>query len=329
MAKKEKHNLPDTLSDIHKKFGDDSLVFLDAAPAMDVEALPTGSLGLDWALGVGGYPKGRVIEIFGPESSGKTTLALHAIAEAQRRGVQCAFIDAEHALDPQYARKLGVDTAKLLISQPGSGNEGLQLVEAMVKSGDVGLIVVDSVAALTPLEIMEGEIGDRKVGALARLMSQALSMLVSSVKKSDAIVIFLNQLRMTMMVFPGANPETTSGGRALRFYASVRIDIRKVETIKVGDVTKGVVTKIKVVKNKVAQPFRQVNLDILFNHGISHEGELITWGEKLGVIEGWMFAGQKIGRGQESSREFLVNHPEVAEELEKVIRVKLHDLSAM
>lgn len=327
-AKKEARSLKDTLSEIRKKFGADSIMTLDEKPNVDVDALTTGSIGLDAALGIGGLPRGRIIEIYGPESSGKTTLSLSVIAQAQRKGWQCAFIDAEQAMDPQYAQKLGVDTSKLLISQPGSGEEAMQITDALVRGGQVGVIVIDSVAALTPRAEIEGEIGDIKVGALARLMSQSMRVLTGSVAKSNTIVIFINQIRMTMMTFGGANPETTSGGKALKFYASVRLDIRRIATIKKGEEPVGSRVKIKVTKNKVAAPFKVTELDILFNEGISKEGELLALGEKFGIIEksgaSYKFGDIKLGHGYDAARMFLRNDLHLATNISDEILVQMN-----
>lgn len=312
-------SLEQTLKDIRAKFGDEAIMVLDEKPAVDVEALDTGSIGLDMALGIGGLPRGRIVEIYGPESSGKTTLALSVVAQAQRRGWDCAFIDAEHAMDPLYANRLGVKTDKLLICQPGTGEEAMQIVDSLVRGGKVGVIVVDSVAALTPRAELEGEIGDIKVGALARLMSQSLRMLTASVARSKTIVIFINQIRMTMMTFGGANPETTSGGKALKFYASVRLDIRRIATIKKGDDPIGSRVKIKVTKNKVASPFKVAELDILYNEGISRHGELLALGEMHGLIKSYVFGDVKLGRGYESARDFLKQNPDVMAQLEAEI----------
>lgn len=320
-------SLKDTMKGIREKFGEDAIMMLDEKPNVDVESLPTGSLGLDLALGIGGYPRGRIVEIFGPESSGKTTMALHAVAEAQKKGWECAFIDAEHSMDPQYAKKLGVDTSKLLISQPSCGEEAMQIADHLVQGGKVKLIVVDSVAALTPRAEIEGEIGDIKVGALARLMSQSMRMLTGSIHKQEAIIIFINQIRMNigMMGF-GANPETTAGGKALKFYASVRVDVRKINTIKKGEDAVGSRVKLKVVKNKVAAPFKQTELDILFNEGVSPEGELLAMGEKYGVLtrsaSGYSLGEVKVGRGYDAARTHLKENPELREKIKNLVLEK-------
>ena len=290
---------------------------------MDVEAVPTGSLGLDIALGIGGLPKGRIIEIYGPESSGKTTLALHSVAEAQKNGGVCAFIDAEHALDPLYAGKLGVDLDDLLISQPDTGEQALEIADTLVRSGAVDLLVIDSVAALTPRAELEGEMGDSLPGLQARLMSQALRKLTGSISKSKCMVIFINQIRMKIGVMFGS-PETTTGGNALKFYASVRLDIRRIGAIKDRDEVIGNQTRVKVVKNKVAPPFRQVEFDILYGEGISKTGELIDLGVKAEVVEkagSWYsYKGERMGQGREKTRNFLKENPAIADEIEDAIR---------
>lgn len=316
VKKREKVTIESAIKSIKEKFGDDAITMLDQAIAMDVETTPTGSFGLDIALGVGGYPRGRMIEIFGPESSGKTTLALHAVAEAQKAGGMCAYIDAEHALDPEYAKRIGVDTSKLLVSQPGSGEEGLQMVETMVSSGQFALIVVDSVASLTPKAEIEGDIGDANVGRHAKLMSQALRILVPVANKTKTTVIFINQIRMNIGVMPGASPEFTPGGKALKFYCSVRVDIRRIAQIKKGDEVVGSRTKIKVVKNKVAPPFRVTELDILYGEGISTEGEILALGEKYGILTrsgtSYEFGEARLGRGYDASRTYLKENKDIA-----------------
>jgi recombination protein RecA len=292
-------------------------------PAMDIEAVSTGSLGLDIALGIGGLPKGRIIEIYGPESSGKTTLALHVVAEEQRKGGVCAFVDAEHALDPLYARKLGVDIDELLISQPDAGEQALEITDTLVRSGAISVIVVDSVAALTPRAELEGDMGDAQVGAQARLMSQAMRKLTGSISRSRCMVIFINQIRQKIGVMFGS-PETTTGGNALKFYASVRLDIRRIGSIKDRDEVVGNTTRVKVVKNKVAPPFKQVEFDIMYGEGISKVGELIDLGVKAGVVEksgAWFSYGdQRIGQGRENAKTFLKDNPDVAHEIEDRIR---------
>ena len=311
------------LSQIEKSFGKGSIMKLGAQEAMEVEATSTGSLGLDIALGVGGLPKGRVIEIFGPESSGKTTLTLHVIAEAQKKGGTCAFIDAEHALDPVYARKLGVKVEELLISQPDTGEQALEIADTLVRSGAIDVLVIDSVAALVPKAELEGEMGDSHMGLQARLMSQALRKLTGSISKSNTMIIFINQIRMKIGVMFG-NPETTTGGNALKFYASVRLDIRRVGSIKDKEEVIGNLTRVKVVKNKVAPPFRVVDFDIMYNEGISKTGELIDLGVKANIIEksgSWFsYNSQRVGQGKENVRQFLKDNPKVADEIEKKIR---------
>ncbi len=321
----DKHKALDAaLAHIEKQFGKGSIMKLGANDqSLDVEAISTGSLGLDIALGIGGLPKGRVIEIYGPESSGKTTLALHVVAEAQRNGGVCAFVDAEHALDPVYARKLGVNVAELLISQPDTGEQALEIADTLVRSGAVTILVIDSVAALTPKAELEGEMGDSLPGLQARLMSQALRKLTGSISKSGCMVIFINQIRMKIGVMFG-NPETTTGGNALKFYASVRLDIRRIGQIKEREEVVGNQTRVKVVKNKVAPPFKQVEFDIMYGEGISKTGELVDLGVKAGVIEksgAWFaYGGQKIGQGRENSKAYLRDNPLIAAEVEKAVR---------
>lgn len=312
------------LAHIEKQFGKGSIMKLGTTDrSIDVEAIPTGSLGLDIALGIGGLPKGRVVEIYGPESSGKTTLTLQVIAEAQKKGGVCAFVDAEHALDPVYARKLGVKIEDLLISQPDTGEQALEIADTLVRSGAVDVVVVDSVAALTPKAELEGEMGDSLPGLQARLMSQALRKLTASISKSGCMVIFINQIRMKIGVMFG-NPETTTGGNALKFYASVRLDIRRIGQIKAQDEVVGSQTRVKVVKNKVAPPFKQVEFDIMYGEGISKTGELVDLGVKANIIEksgAWFsFKGERIGQGRENTKSFLKEHPKIANEIEKAIR---------
>jgi recombination protein RecA len=312
------------LAQIDKNFGKGSIMRLGAHErTMDVEAIPTGSLGLDIALGIGGLPKGRVIEIYGPESSGKTTLSLQVLAESQKRGGICAFVDAEHALDPVYARKLGVKIEDLLISQPDTGEQALEIADTLVRSGAVDVLVVDSVAALTPKAEIEGEMADMQPGMQARLMSKALRKLTSSISKSKCMVIFINQIRMKIGIMFG-NPETTTGGNALKFYASVRLDIRRIGQIKEGDEVVGNQTRVKVVKNKVAPPFKQVEFDIMYGEGISKTGELVDLGVKAGIVEksgAWFsFNGERIGQGRENTKQFLKQNPKVADQIEKAIR---------
>ncbi len=317
------------LSDIKTKFGDDSIMMLGATPKVDVDAIPTGSIGVDWALGIGGLPRGRIIEIFGPESSGKTTLCLHAIAEAQKKGGICAFIDAEHALDPEYAKKIGVDIATLLVSQPDTGEQALEIVESLVRSGKIDVIVIDSVAALTPKDEIEGDMGQSHVGKQARLMSQALRKLTAVVAKTKTVVIFINQIRMQIGVMFG-NPETTPGGKALKFYTSVRIDIRRIAQIKKGDEVMGGRHRVKIVKNKVAAPFRAVEFDMLYGEGISREGEALALGEKMGLVEksaggSYSIGETKLGRGYDAARTFLRDNKPVINQLLKDIRKGLQD----
>ena len=324
MEENRKKALSAALGQIEKQFGKGSVMRLgDATASYDIEAVSTGSLGLDIALGVGGLPRGRVVEIYGPESSGKTTLALTAIAEVQRRGGTAAFVDAEHALDPAYAEKLGVNVDELLVSQPDNGEQALEITDMLVRSSAVDVVVVDSVAALTPKAEIEGEMGEMQVGLQARLMSQALRKLTGNIKRSNTIVIFINQIRMKIGVMFG-NPETTTGGNALKFYASVRMDIRRTGAIKKGDEVIGNETKVKVVKNKVAPPFREAHFDILYGEGISREGEIIELGVEHKFVEksgAWYaYNGEKIGQGKDNAREFLKEHPETAIEIENKVR---------
>ncbi len=321
--------LESALSQIERQFGKGSIMKLGGEePLAEMEVTSTGSIGLDLALGVGGLPKGRIVEIFGPESSGKTTLALHCVAEEQRKGGVCAFVDAEHALDPQYALKLGVDLDELLISQPDAGEQALEITDTLVRSGAVNVVVVDSVAALTPRSELEGEMGDSSVGVQARLMSQAMRKLTGSIARSNCIVIFINQIRMKIGVMFGS-PETTTGGNALKFYSSVRLDIRRIGAIKDRDEVIGNQTRVKVVKNKVAPPFKQVEFDIMYGEGISKTGELLDLGVRAGVVEksgAWFSYGdERIGQGRENARNFLRENGEVAEEIERRIR-KAHGL---
>jgi recombination protein RecA len=313
------------LGQIEKQFGKGTVMRLGDAVVQQVEAIPTGSLGLDIALGIGGVPRGRVIEIYGPESSGKTTLSLQIVAEAQKLGGVAAFVDAEHALDPLYARKLGVNIDDLLVSQPDSGEQALEITDMLVRSGGVDVVVIDSVAALTPRAEIEGEMGDSHMGLQARLMSQALRKLTANIKRSNTLVIFINQIRMKIGVMFG-NPETTTGGNALKFYASVRLDIRRIGAIKKGEEVIGNQTRVKVVKNKLAPPFRQCEFDIIYNEGISKEGELIDIGSENGIVEksgAWYsFKKERIGQGKDNARQFLKDNPDVAREIEKLIRDK-------
>jgi len=312
-----------TLSQIEKDFGKGSLMRLGQKPAVDVATISTGSIGLDLALGVGGLPMGRIIEIYGPESSGKTTITLHVIAEAQKKGGTCVFIDAEHALDPSYAKKLGVDIDKLLISQPDTGEQALGIADSLVRSGSVDLIVIDSVAALVPKAEIEGDMGDSHMGLQARLMSQALRKLTASISRTNCMVIFINQIRMKIGVMFG-NPETTTGGHALKFYASVRIDIRKTGTIKEKEDIVGNQTRVKIVKNKVAPPFRIVDFDIMYGSGISKEGEIIDLGSKFNIIDkagAWFsYNTNRIGQGRENVKKYLRENPAIAQEIEQKIR---------
>ncbi|HYZ22420.1 MAG TPA: recombinase RecA [Rhodopila sp.] len=312
------------MAQIERAFGKGSIMRMGARTGDDqIEVIPSGSLGLDLALGIGGMPRGRIIEIYGPESSGKTTLALHAIAEAQRRGGTCAFVDAEHALDPTYARKLGVDVDNLLISQPDAGEQALEIADTLVRSGAIDVLVVDSVAALVPRAELEGEMGDSHMGLHARLMSQALRKITGSVSRSNCMLIFLNQIRMKIGVMFG-NPETTTGGNALKFYASTRMEIRRIGQIKERDEVVGNQTRVKVVKNKLAPPFRQVEFDIMYGEGISRVGELLDLGVKAGVVEksgAWFsYDSQRIGQGRENAKQFLREHRAIADAIEAKIR---------
>ena len=313
------------LSQIEKQFGKGSIMRMNSEAVKDVQVVSTGSLGLDLALGVGGLPRGRVVEIYGPESSGKTTLTLQVVAEVQKMGGTAAFIDAENALDPQYAAKLGVNIDQLLISQPDTGEQALEIADMLVRSGAVDVIVVDSVAALTPKAEIEGEMGEPQMGLQARLMSQALRKLTANIKRTNTLVIFINQIRMKIGVMFG-NPETTTGGNALKFYSSVRLDIRRIGAIKQGDDVVGSRTKVKVVKNKVAPPFKDTEFDITYGTGISHEGELVDLGSEYGIVEksgAWYsFGGDRIGQGRENTKEFLREHPDVATAIEEKIRAR-------
>ena len=324
-------NIADTIDAIQAKFGEGAIMKLGDKPKVNVNAISTGSIGLDYALGVGGLPRGRIIEIFGPESSGKTTLTLHVIAEAQKEGGICAFIDAEHAMDPDYSKKLGVNIDELLISQPDTGEQALEIVESLVRSGKIDVIVVDSVAALTPKDEIEGDMGAHHVGKQARLMSQALRKLTAIVAKSKTIVIFINQIRMQIGVMFG-NPETTPGGKALKFYTSVRLDIRRIAQIKKGDEVVGSRTRVKVVKNKVAAPFKQAEFDLMHGHGISQEGEILSLGEKFGILQksgsSYAYGDTKIGRGYDSACLFLSDkeNKAVRGAILKDIRAKLKEV---
>src|SRR5690242_16237137 len=327
MEDNRKKALAAALGQIEKQFGKGSVMRLGDAPASwDVEAISTGSLGLDIALGVGGLPRGRVVEVFGPEASGKTTLTLQVVAEIQRNGGTAAFVDAEHALDPAYAEKLGVNVAELLVSQPDTGEQALEITDMLVRSGAVDLVVIDSVAALTPKAEIEGEMGELQVGLHARLMSQALRKLTGNIKRSNTIVIFINQIRMKIGVMFGS-PETTTGGNALKFYSSVRLDIRRIGAIKNGEEVVGNQTRVKVVKNKVAPPFREAEFEIMYGLGISREGEIIELASGLGIIEksgAWYsYGGERIGQGKENARQFLKDHPDTAREIEAQIRARM------
>ena len=329
-ASDKKKALQTALAQIDKNFGKGTVMRLGDRPEMNVEAIPTGSLALDAALGIGGVPKGRIIEIYGPESSGKTTLALHILAEAQKRGGEVAFVDAEHALDPVYAAALGVDTDNLLVSQPDTGEQALEITDALVRSGAVDAVVVDSVAALVPKQEIEGEMGDTFVGLQARLMSQALRKLAGTIAKTNCVVIFINQLRMKIGVMYG-NPETTTGGNALKFYSSVRLDVRRVESIKEGNNVIGNKTRVKVVKNKVAPPFREAVFEILYGKGISKWGELVDLAVQLDIIQksgSWFSMGdERIGQGANSVKDYLIANPDIAEKVEAEVRENLWKLN--
>lgn len=326
----KKKALDSALAQIEKTFGKGSIMKFGNQERLEIEVISTGSLGLDIALGVGGIPKGRIIEIYGPESSGKTTLTLHAVAECQRQGGTCAFIDAEHALDPVYAKKLGVNVDELLISQPDSGEQALEICDTLVRSGAIDMVIVDSVAALVPKAELEGEMGDATMGAQARLMSQALRKITGTVNRTQCTVIFINQIRQKIGVMFG-NPETTTGGNALKFYASVRMDIRRIGALKDKEEVVGNLTRVKVVKNKVSPPFKTVEFDILYGQGISKEGELIDMGIKAGIVEksgSWFsYKDQRIGQGKENARQFIKENPKVAAEIESAIRAKASQLS--
>jgi len=327
MEENRKKALAAALGQIEKQFGKGSVMRLgDAAATYDVETVSTGSLGLDIALGVGGLPRGRVVEVFGPEASGKTTLTLQVIAEVQRNGGTAAFVDAEHALDPSYAEKLGVNINDLLVSQPDTGEQALEITDMLVRSNAVDIVVIDSVAALTPRAEIEGEMGEMQVGLHARLMSQALRKLTGNIKRSNTMVVFINQIRMKIGVMFG-NPETTTGGNALKFYASVRLDIRRIGAIKNGEEVTGNMTRVKVVKNKVAPPFREAEFEIMYGQGISREGEIIELGSSLGIIEksgAWYaYKGNRIGQGKDNARTFLQSNREVAREIEEQVRARL------
>ena len=325
-ASDKKKALQTALSQIEKSFGKGTVMRLGDRPDMNVDAIPTGSLALDAALGIGGVPKGRIIEIYGPESSGKTTLALHILAEAQKQGGEVAFVDAEHALDPVYAAALGVDTDNMLVSQPDTGEQALEITDALVRSGAVDAVVVDSVAALVPKQEIEGEMGDTFVGLQARLMSQALRKLAGTIAKTNCVVIFINQLRMKIGVMYG-NPETTTGGNALKFYSSVRLDVRRVESIKEGGNVIGNKTRVKVVKNKVAPPFREAYFDIMYGQGISKWGELVDLAVEMDIVQksgSWFSMGdERIGQGKDSVKTYLMSNPDIADEVEAKVRENL------
>lgn len=327
-SNKSLSEISDAIDSIRTKFGEEAIMKLGDKPKVNVNAIPTGSIGLDWALGIGGFPRGRIIEIFGPESSGKTTLALHAVAEAQKAGGICAFIDAEHAMDPEYAKRLGVEINDLLISQPDTGEQALEIVEGLIRTGKMDVIVIDSVAALTPKAEIEGDMGAHHVGTQARLMSQALRKLTAIVAKSKTVVIFINQIRMQIGVMFG-NPETTPGGKALKFYSSVRLDIRRIAQIKKGEEIMGGRVRVKVVKNKVAAPFKQTEFDLMYNEGISQEGEIIALGEKMCIIEksgaSYSFGSIKMGRGYDATRQFLKENTETRAEILEKIKSKFNE----
>ena len=328
-ASDKKKALDTAIAQIEKTFGKGTVMRLGDKPEMNVEAIPTGSLALDAALGIGGVPKGRIIEIYGPESSGKTTLALHILAQAQKMGGEVAFVDAEHALDPVYAAALGVDTDSMLVSQPDTGEQALEITDALVRSGAIDAIVVDSVAALTPRAEIEGEMGDTFVGLQARLMSQALRKLAGTINRTNCVVIFINQLRMKIGVMYG-NPETTTGGNALKFYSSVRLDVRRVESIKEGGNVVGNKTRVKVVKNKVAPPFREAFFDIMYGEGIAKWGELVDLAVQMDIVQksgSWFSMGEeRIGQGKESVKNFLMANPDIADRVEADVRANLHKL---
>ena len=327
--------IEDTINEIKTKFGEEAIMKLGDKPRVDVDSIPTGSIGVDWALGTGGLPRGRIIEIFGPESSGKTTLALHVVAEAQKKGGICAFIDAEHALDPEYAKKIGIQIEDLLVSQPDTGEQALEITESLVRSGKLDVIVIDSVAALTPKDEIEGDMGAHHMGKQARLMSQALRKLTAITAKSKTIIIFINQIRMQIGIMFG-NPETTPGGKALKFYTSIRIDIRRIAQIKKNDEVMGGRHRVKIVKNKVAAPFKVTEFDLMFNEGISKEGEILALGEKFGIIsksgasysylpEGDKSKEEKLGRGYDAARQMLKENKKLANQILKEIKKKLSE----
>ena len=327
-SEKTTSDLEETIKSIQTKLGEGAIMKLGDKPHVDVDAIPTGSIGLDDALGVGGIPRGRIVEIFGPESSGKTTLALQVVAEAQKKGGICAFVDAEHAMDPEYSKKIGVKTEELLISQPDTGEQALEITESLVRSGKIDVVVIDSVAALTPKDEIEGEMGAHHVGKQARLMSQALRKLTAITAKSKTVIIFINQIRMQIGVMFG-NPETTPGGKALKFYTSVRIDIRRIAQIKKGDEVMGSRVRAKVVKNKVAAPFKAAEFDIIYGEGISHEGEVLALGERFGVVSksgsSYSYGNTKLGRGYDATRTFLKENKKVKNEILKEIKKKMRE----
>lgn len=328
--KRNTKSIESAIAAIKSKFGDESIMKLGEKPRVGVEAISTGSIGLDEALGIGGLPRGRIVEIFGPESSGKTTLALHVVAEAQKKGGVCAYIDAEHAMDPEYAKKLGVKIDELLISQPDTGEQGLEICESLVRSGSLDVVVIDSVAALTPKDEIEGDMGAHHVGKQARLMSQALRKLTAIVARSKTIVIFINQIRMQIGVMFG-NPETTPGGKALKFYASVRLDIRRIAQIKKGEEVVGGRVRVKVVKNKVAAPFRETEFDLLYGEGISKQGEVLALGEKYNIVQksgaSYSFGEIKMGRGYDATRTFLKENSKIENEILKQIKQKFKEIT--
>lgn len=330
MSIEKKEALAIAMSQIEKQFGKGSVMKLGSNTHLNVDAIPTGSLALDLALGIGGVPKGRIIEIYGPESSGKTTIALHIVAEAQKMGGEAAFIDAEHALDPVYAKNIGVDVDSLIVSQPDTGEQGLEIAEALVRSGALDVIVVDSVAALVPKAEIDGEMGDSHVGLQARLMSQAMRKLAGVLSKTNTVCIFINQLREKVGVMYG-NPETTSGGRALKFYASVRMDVRRIETLKSGSEFVGSRTRVKIVKNKVAPPFKEAEFDMMYGKGISKEGNILDIGVNMGFINksgAWFSYGDmRIGQGRDNAKQFMMEHPEMRDEVEAKIRSKLAEIA--
>lgn len=322
MKKQEPKTINDTIDSIKKRFGNESVMMLGDKPNIDIDVIPTGSVGIDHALGIGGLPRGRIVEIFGPESSGKTTLALHIVAEAQKLGGACAFIDAEHALDPKYAKNIGVKTEELLISQPNSGEEALQITQEIVRDGTAAVVVIDSVAALVPKSEIDGQIGDAHMASQARLMSQAMRVLTGAIADTNTLVIFINQIRSNIGGY--GNPETTAGGRALKFYASVRLDIRRTATIKKGDESVGSQSRVKIVKNKVAAPFRTAEFQIMYNEGISRHGEILTLGERLKIVTRsgsyYSYGETKLGQGYDASRKFLAENEKITNAIVKDIR---------